>query len=222
MTKYAVEGGDVDIVLRFGFHARHAHQCAARQDGREKGDVSICGAFDGKTRLGDSFAYLLSSVADAVMRDVVLHAPQPHKRRHEKQPVTARFQHTPHLAQAGHIVVQVFHHVQRRHQSKLAVGVRQLFRQPFFNLCQPPRAAKFQRVVGNIHTMRVAKLRQHLQIRARAATHIQNLGGWGLGVGGWEYLPEKTLQNAPPSGKPPMLALHAVHYRVGMLLHRLG
>ncbi len=80
------------------------------------------------------------------MADFILHAPQPHERRHENQDATARAQHAAHLAQTAHVVVKMLHDIQRRDQIKSAVLVRQIFRGAQPHVIKTARSTKIQSI----------------------------------------------------------------------------
>ena len=131
--------------------------------------------------------------------------------------MTAGPQHSIHLTQSSEIVVHVFHHVERRHEIERVVAVRQFFARALLHVVQAACAAKSERVFRNVHAFGVAILGQHQQVRACAATNVENARPPVRHTPA--DLLDKTGEDAATTDVPPVRLLYLVENRVGVLHH---
>src|SRR5258705_1636035 len=109
-------------------------------------------------------------------------------------------------------------YVQRCHQVKRPVRVRQLFRFSEVDSFEAPLATKGKSVGRHVDAFRLPEFVQQLQVRSRTTTNIQY--SWFVTEFRADAL-EKAGYDATATRKPPVATLDLIHYRVGVLLHLL-
>src|SRR6185437_7689259 len=97
-------------------------------------NVYVSSTLNFKTGFPYHLFQLFERVTAPVIADIVLHAPQKHKRRHKQKCMPARTQHAPHLFQTGQIVIKVLYYIKTSGQIKRSVVVWQSFRRAQFHL----------------------------------------------------------------------------------------
>src|SRR5258705_14004896 len=108
--------------------------------------------------------------------------------------------------------------VQRCHQIKGPVRVRQLFRFSEVDSFKAPLATKGKSVGRHVDAFRLTEFVQQLEVCARTTTNIQY--SWFVTEVRADAL-EKAGYDATATSKPPVTTLDLIHYRVGVLLHLL-
>src|SRR5690606_13398610 len=134
--------------------------------------------------------------------------------------MAAGLRHPVHLSKAGDVVVEMLDDVERGGDIECLVRVRKRLRQPLADL-QVLFAAELESVVRDIDTLSLAELREHFEIGTGSATNIKNFAIFDLRFAICSQLAKEHFEDGSAAYEPPMAILHAVHDRVGVLLHLL-
>src|SRR6185369_4061081 len=108
-----------------------------------------------------------------MMTNVVLNAPQKHERRNKHHRSSTGLQHTSHFFQPSEIIIEVLNHIQRSHQIKRLIRIRQLLSFTQANAIEPTLSTKRKRIGRNVHSFCVAKLAKHFEVGASTTANVE-------------------------------------------------
>src|SRR6185312_8922511 len=111
----------------------------------------------------------------------------------------------------------MLNYIERGHEIKRAVLVRQLFTRGESNLVESTLPTKRQRIFRDINSLRLAVLRKHQQVRSRTATDVENSRTSIINLPA--NLFHESSEDLAAPGIPPVRLLNAEHNWICVFLH---